>query len=142
MSVFIDTNILLRSVQPSHAMHEAALGSVTALIRSGEPIMLTPQIMAEFWNAATRPQENNGLGFAHQKVREELTRMEEFFSVLSESAEVYAEWKRLVVHYGVTGVKAHDARIVAAMNVYGIPRLLTFNTDDFTRYKEIQLIRP
>jgi predicted nucleic acid-binding protein len=123
-------------------MHDTAVRAVAALIDAGETIMLTPQIMAEFWNVATRPLENNGFGFPHDKAREELTRIESFFSLLNESAEVYSEWKRPVVSYGVTGVKAHDARIVAAMTVYGIRRIVTFNTDDFIRYKEIEVITP
>jgi len=113
VSVFIDTNVLLRTVQPSHSMHDPAVRAVSALINAGEAITLTPQIMAEFWNVATRPLENNGFGFPHNKAREELTRIENFFSLLSETTEVYREWKRLVVRYGVTGVRAHDARIVA-----------------------------
>ena len=69
--------------------------------------------------------------------------MEGFFSVLIESIDVYAEWKRLVVTNGVTGVQAHDARLVAAMKVYGVPRILTFNTQDFIRYyKGIEVIQP
>jgi predicted nucleic acid-binding protein len=34
----------------------------------------------------------------------------------------------------VLGTKVHDARLVAAMNVHGIERILTFNTGDFARY--------
>jgi len=104
--------------------------------------MVTPQIVAEFWNVATRPIENNGLGLPHEQAREELARLEAFFVLLSESPEVYAEWKRLVIAHGVTGVKVHDARLVAAMNVYGIRRILTFNKDDFRRYPDIEVITP
>jgi predicted nucleic acid-binding protein len=32
------------------------------------------------------------------------------------------------------GVKVHDAKLVAMMNVHGVRRILTFNTDDFLRY--------
>jgi antitoxin ParD1/3/4 len=32
------------------------------------------------------------------------------------------------------GVKVHDARLVAMMNIHGIRRILTFNTDDFLRF--------
>ena len=42
----------------------------------------------------------------------------------------------------VTGVGAHDARIVAAMSVPGVRRLLTYNLQDFARYKQIETIRP
>ena len=38
------------------------------------------------------------------------------------------------MRHGVVGSKVHDARLVAAMNVHGVRRILTFNTDDFTRY--------
>jgi predicted nucleic acid-binding protein len=48
-----------------------------------------------------------------------------------------------VTTYKVIGVQVHDARLVAAMRVNGIQRLLTFNGDDFLRYKEIiQVIHP
>ncbi len=43
---------------------------------------------------------------------------------------------------GVTGVKVHDARLVAAMKTYGIGRILTFNKDDFRRYPDIEIITP
>ena len=114
-------------------MHDAAVRTVAALIRDGESVVFTPQIIAEFWNAATRPVEHNGLGLSHAKAHDEVVKMEGFFSLLTESLEVYNEWKRLLIAYGVTGVQAHDARLVAAMNVYGVGRILTFNVDDFTR---------
>ena len=142
MSVFVDTNILLRSVQPSDPLQESAIRAVTTLVGSGESLVLTPQIMAEFWNAATRPRAHNGFGLSPEKARDELLHIENFFSVLDESREVYNEWKRLIAVYAVIGVKTHDARLVAAMNVYSIPRILTFNREDFTRYKEVEIISP
>jgi hypothetical protein len=36
----------------------------------------------------------------------------------------------------VIGAKVHDARLVAAMNVHGARRLLTFNAGDFTRLRD------
>jgi predicted nucleic acid-binding protein len=123
-------------------MHDPAVRSVAALIRGGEPVVITPQIVAEFWNVATRPVNSNGLGWSHQQALDEVVRIEGFLSLVIESTDVYNEWKRLVVDYGVTGVRAHDARLVAAMKIYGIHRILTFNTEDFTRYKEIEAIRP
>jgi predicted nucleic acid-binding protein len=143
MSVFVDANILLISVQPSHAMHEPAVRHVASLIQSGESLVVTPQIVAEFWNGAPRPSDRNGLGFSHDRAREELVRLEAFFTILSESPEVYGEWKRLVIDYQVTGVQVHDARLVAAMKVYGVRRILTFNAQDFRRYHNIvELIEP
>jgi hypothetical protein len=43
--------------------------------------------------------------------------IEEFSSIVAESIDVYTEWKRLIAMHKVRGVQAHDARLVAAMNV-------------------------
>ena len=41
-------------------------------------------------------------------------------------------------HCGLFGGKqVHDANIIATMKVYGIPALLTRNTEDFERFREV-----
>lgn len=45
------------------------------------------------------------------------------------------------MQHNVPGVKVHDARLVAAMNVHNVPRILTFNAGDFLRYG-IEVIEP
>ncbi|HMD98634.1 MAG TPA: hypothetical protein VKM93_15040 [Terriglobia bacterium] len=50
--------------------------------------------------------------------------------------------RRLVVAHGVSGVQVHDARLVAAMRVYGVRSVLTFNGSDFSRYSEVQVMHP
>jgi predicted nucleic acid-binding protein len=142
MSVFVDTNVLLRAADPGDAKHEAAVTALAALVGSGEVLAITPQIAAEFWNVATRPVQNNGLDMSIDEARNEMVRLEGFFLICEESVDVYAEWKRLVVAHAVKGVQVHDTRIVAAMNVYGIRRIVTFNGDDFQRYKDIEVIVP
>ena len=51
-------------------------------------------------------------------------------------------WRDLVVQYRVHGKPAHDARIVAAMRLHGVARILTFNGRDFARYAGIIVIHP
>jgi hypothetical protein len=36
--------------------------------------------------------------------------------------------------HGVIGSQVYDARLVAAMTVHGVGRILTFNAADFSRY--------
>ncbi len=101
MSVFVDTNVLLRAADPGDAKHETATKTIGELIEAGETLCITPQIAAECWNVATRPAASNGLGMSIEEVRDEISRLEGFFSVLPESVEVYSEWKRLVaMHRG------------------------------------------
>lgn len=42
---------------------------------------------------------------------------------------------------GIKGARSYDARFVAAMQCYGITRLLTFNAEHFTGFS-ITLIDP
>jgi hypothetical protein len=53
------------------------------------------------------------------------------FALLHDREELSSLWQALVETKGVTGFRAHDARRVAAMQSYGITRLLTFNAADF-----------
>jgi predicted nucleic acid-binding protein len=87
--------------------------------------------------SSTRPREKNGLGLSPEEARDEMLRVEGFFSLLGETEEVYSEWKRLVLTYQVVGVQVHDARLVAAMKINGVDNLLTFDAQDFSRYKDI-----
>jgi predicted nucleic acid-binding protein len=47
-----------------------------------------------------------------------------------------------VITIRVSGVKAHDARLVAVMKTNGISQILTFNVADFSRFPEIEAIHP
>jgi len=52
----------------------------------------------------------------------EVEKIERLLAILPDSPAIYAEWCRLVVKHDVLGVKVHDARLVAAMNVHGVKR--------------------
>ena len=59
------------------------------------------------------------------------------------SPAIYAEWRQLIVAFGVSGAKVHDARLVATMRVHAVTHILTLNTADFTRYAlEVGLLNP
>ena len=64
MSILADTNVLLRRTQPDHPSHASAVESIARLLAAGDPVYFTLQNMSEFWNVATRPASNNGLGFS------------------------------------------------------------------------------
>jgi predicted nucleic acid-binding protein len=64
MRVLVDTNILLRSAQPNHPLCYQATHAVSRLLRQNHSVFFCPQNIPEFWNVATRPTEQNGLGFS------------------------------------------------------------------------------
>lgn len=142
MSYLIDTNILLRSAQPSHSMHADAARAVGELLARGEILSIIPQNIIEYWAVATRPVEANGLGMSVDETVAEVSRLRGIFHLFPDTAEIFSEWEGLVSRHGVKGKEAHDARIVAAMLAYKVTHLLTFNTADFKRYTEITTVNP
>jgi len=60
---------------------------------------------------------------------------------MPETRAIYPAWKRLVIQYEVSGKPAHDARLVAAMQVHGISDILTFDRAGFSRYP-IKVVHP
>jgi predicted nucleic acid-binding protein len=141
MSVLVDTNVLLRRLQPDHEHHALAIDSVARLLAAGEQVYFTLQNVSEFWNVMTRPIAANGLGFSPAFALGEVSKIEAALVLLPDSPAAYEEWKRLVTFYAVSGAKVHDARLVAIMNVHGVRRILTFNTGDFVRF-EIEVLHP
>ena len=91
---------------------------------------------------ATRPVDANGLGMSTQWSAAQLTRMKRFFSILPDTADMFAEWEGIVIQQQVSAKKAHDARLVASMKIHGITNILTFNSADFSRYPDIAIIEP
>lgn len=133
MAYLIDTNVLLRLAVPSDPRHLSARRAVEALEEEG--LYAAGQNFVEFWNVATRPVENNGFGQTIPEADRVLNDLEQAFSRLPEPAEIYDRWRDLVVRFGVSGVKVHDARLVALMLANDIDRILTFNAADFRRYE-------
>jgi predicted nucleic acid-binding protein len=135
MNILIDTNILTRTADTRSPHHTAAVQSVRLLLTRGETLVIVPQVLYEFWTVATRPTgAPNGLGMTTAQVKAESELLRKTFAFLPDTPEVFEEWQRLVVQYDTKGKSAHDARLVAAMNVHRIPQILTFNVGDFARY--------
>ncbi len=142
MRVLVDTNILLRSAQPSHPLCSQATRAVSKLIRQKDALFFCPQNIAEFWNVATRPSTQNGLGLSQEEVLQEVGTVERLLTTLPDIPAIYAAWKEIVRDHKVQGVKVYDARLVATMSVYAVESILTFNTADFERYGAITALHP
>ena len=138
----IDTNILLRLVQIADAQHAEAKNAVDKLLAQNFTLCLLLQNVSEFWNVCTRPLDKNGFGFSIAQADVELSKIESVFDILPYTDEVYRNWRELIVNHSVSGVKVHDAKIVAAMKAHNIQNLLTFNAKDFKRYTFIKAQKP
>ncbi len=64
MAYLNDTTVLARLANAADAQHAVAARAVLELHRRGELLNVTPQVMIEFRNVATRPLAVNGLGLS------------------------------------------------------------------------------
>jgi predicted nucleic acid-binding protein len=80
--IFVDTNILLRSVQtsdPQYLLTEAALGKLSGR----ETLCIAPQSVVEFWAVATRPVAEIGMGMNASRAAAEIITLTIAFLTLS-----------------------------------------------------------
>lgn len=77
------------------------------------------------------PVGSNGLGMTAAQAGHWIRFFRRRFTLLTDREELSSIWQELVEKHGVMGFRAHDIRLVAAMQSYGITRLLTFNTAHF-----------
>lgn len=133
MSYLIDTNIVGRLANVLDTRHATASRAVMELHRRGEVLHVTPQVLIEFRNVATRPTALNGLGLSVARAEALAAQFESKFPLLTETPDIYPAWKALVGALGIVGKQVHDARLVAVCHAHAVTHLLTFNVADFAR---------
>jgi predicted nucleic acid-binding protein len=136
--ILLDTNLLTRLTNTAHQHGLIARNAIHHLVSRKEQIAIVPQNLYEFWAVATRtvgqrPAGENGLGFSIERASQWLGFFQRRFTLLPDREDVPARWQELVKTQSIRGFRAHDARLVAAMQCYGMTQLLTFNGADFNR---------
>jgi predicted nucleic acid-binding protein len=134
--ILLDSNLLVRMTRPADPRCAVARAAIQAYRAQGEPLVVVPQNLYEFWAVATRPPGappagGNGLGMTTGQTAQWLRFILRRFTFLPDRDQLSQLWLALVEAHGVTGFRAHDVRLVAAMQSYGINRLLTFNIAHF-----------
>lgn len=95
--IALDTNILLRYVDPTCGQHPVVTAAVSKLQGAGETLVIFPQNVYEFWSTATRPKSANGLGWTVPQCIGRLTPLRALFLLLPDHSGLFAEWETLVV---------------------------------------------
>jgi predicted nucleic acid-binding protein len=142
MRILLDTNVLLRLMEPSHVQYQVSVDAIEVLRRGGHELLIAPQVLYEFWSVATRPVENNGLGMTPAQAHAELIVLQRLFRLLRDERAIFSVWEQLVSALGIRGKQAHDARLAAAMQRHAVTHLLTFNSGDFARYAFVSSLPP
>lgn len=144
--ILLDTNLLIRMARSRDPQSGLTRAAIHTLLGRGERLIVVPQNLYEFWAVATRspgapPAGQNGLGMTPAQAAHWLRFFRRRFALLPDREELTRLWQTLVEAHGVTGFRAHDVRLVAAMQSYGITRLLTFNPGHF-RHLPVTILDP
>jgi hypothetical protein len=105
-------------------------------------LLRTLQLRHPQYEVATRPVDQNGLGMTPASAAVEVARLKSMFVLLPETPAIYPVWESLVTQHRVSGKPAHDARLVAAMQVHGLTAVLTFDRTGFSRFPGIEVVNP
>jgi predicted nucleic acid-binding protein len=142
MRILLDSNILIRWLHSGDSLQPIVDRAVDSLIRRGDLPCDTSQNLGEFWNVLTRPLNRNGFGLTPHEADRRALMIESQIPMLPDDPAVHLVWRSLLVAHSISGVQVHDARLVAAMQVHGVKRILTLNTRDFARFPSIEAIHP
>jgi hypothetical protein len=80
VATLVDTNILLRSLNPADPQYQAAIEAPAKLPAQNETLCIAPQNLVEFWAVATRPANKNGLGMTSVEAGNQITGIRQFFA--------------------------------------------------------------
>jgi predicted nucleic acid-binding protein len=133
--ILTDTNILARRFERASPQNPVASGAMKRLRARGDELVIAPQTLYELWVVLTRPATaRGGFGKTPEEAARLLAACAGVCRVLPDSPLILPTWLDLVSRYSVSGVRAHDVRLVAAMKIHGVAQILTFNGRDFQAF--------
>lgn len=138
----VDTNILIYWIQPTSPHRASVRTALRTLTDRGDGLCITPQNLVEFYTVATRSIARGGLALSPAEAMRRLQRLEKVFRLLPDSPSVLPAWSSLVTTHTITDMDAHDARLVAFMQVYGLSHILTVNVRDFAAFPALTVVDP
>jgi predicted nucleic acid-binding protein len=138
----LDTNVLIYATTRDDPRHEAAIG-LFERARVGEfDAVISVQNLAEMYPNLTGPKRKppDSPELARQKI-ESIARLQ-FIEVFPITDAVLFVALTLCEQHGITRQDYFDMQLAAAMQVNGVPTLLTENASDFPRIEGIRAIDP
>lgn len=88
----IDSNVLIRWVQPNDPDYPTVESALNALASEAAVLCYTSQNLGEFWNACTRPADRNGYGLNPQETDRRARIFEDKLRLLVDGLAVHQEW--------------------------------------------------
>ncbi len=139
----LDTNILVYAADEMSPFHQAARALIEKGLRGEILLCICPQVLNEFFATVTNPQRVSN----PRTQNEARLEMEKYFfskNILkiypaSDFIEITLD---LLKRCEVIRQEIFDLQLVATMLSNNVTRLYTYNSDDFTKFREIEVLSP
>lgn len=140
-SGIIDANVLVYAMDADAPQHTASRALLNAARDGSATLYVTSQILCEFYSIVTnarRVPKPRAPADAVNAISGLLT----FLHVLPIPARAVEGWLDLLRLRPVIGGDVFDLQIVATMLANDIPRIYTFNAQDFEMFPQLAVMKP
>ncbi|MFQ5754386.1 MAG: type II toxin-antitoxin system VapC family toxin, partial [bacterium] len=124
-----------------HVFHQRASNILNHLVKSEELLCISGQIVRELISVCSVSRFLSR-ALSWDELRSQIDSILSQTELLNENKTSILKLIDLSSRYKVLGKQIHDANIVATMLTHGVTQLITFNPDDFKKFKEIKVIIP
>jgi predicted nucleic acid-binding protein len=135
-TIFIDTNVLVFASVVSAPLHTIARQTLVELNATGNNLWISRQVIREYLATLSRPQSFT-IALSPEALKKDIEYFQNQFLIAEENFQVTQNLLDLIQKFTVGGRQIHDANIVATMQAYEIPQLLTHNVSDFKRFSNL-----
>lgn len=137
-NIFIDTNLLVYFTNEDSPFHNISVKIITEASKNNK-LFISRQVLREYAVIMTR----EGIiekPLSPEEVTDDIDLFQSIYNTLDENIDVTQNLNCLIKKYKLKGKRIHDANITAVMMSNDIKNLITFNTEDFKKFSEINLI--
>jgi uncharacterized protein len=139
----LDTNVLVYAADEMSPFHLSSRALRDRGLKGEESLCILPQIMSEFYAIVTDSKRVSN----PRSQEDAVTEIEKYLDAkhvlkFFPGPEVIDIMMELLKRYAIRKQEVFDAQLVASMLSINVTRIYTFNRGHFTRFAEIQVLRP
>ncbi len=141
--IFLDTNVLVSSIDTTRANHKKALRLIEKIKRKELQGFISTQIVGEFYVSLTRIFGGIEAPLTPEEAKEEIEQMlsSAIFIVLPVTELTLRKSLILSAKKGIKGANFWDVVIIATMLENGISILYTENLKDFKKFTDVIVVK-
>ncbi|MBI4652318.1 PIN domain-containing protein [Candidatus Desantisbacteria bacterium] len=138
---FLDTNILVYAADTSSPFHSPSKKLRDRGIKGNLAICISPQVLCEFFTVVTDPKKVTNPKTSEEALKEitKYIETDKFFKIFF-TKESLKKTVELVEKYKIKKQEIFDIQIVATMLSNNITKIYTYNTEHFSKFKEIEVL--